>query len=75
MNRPYWLDFVYIAAWMIPPMLVAFAVSRMAALSGIVGLAAFFGILLVATIVWFLFLVLWTRLIKSETEPSEHNGT
>ncbi|PQO41278.1 hypothetical protein C5Y96_00775 [Blastopirellula marina] len=67
MNRPYWLDSVYILVWMLPPVLVAFVVSKMTGLSGIVGLAVFLGIGLVAIFLWLALLVLWSRLFKSES--------
>ena len=75
MNRPYWLDFVYFGVWMLPPALLALVASRMIGLSGIVGLAAFFGILFVAIAVWFVILVIWSRYSKSETETNIDKGT
>lgn len=75
MNRPYWLDFFYIIACTAPPILVAVVVSRMAGLSGVVGLAAFLGILIVAVMLWFAILVLWSRFSQSDTESNGENGT
>lgn len=66
MNRPFWLDSVYILALMVPPVLLALLVSKMIGLSGIVGLVVYFGIGLVAIFLWLLMFVVWTHLSKSD---------
>jgi len=71
MNRPFWLDIVYIAGGMTPPVIASWLTVQWLQLSGMVGLFSFIGILLVGTILWLGVLVTWSRFTKS----SDDSGT
>lgn len=63
------------ATWMVPPMLVAIVVSRIAGIPGIVAFTSFFGILIVTTFVWFIVIACCTQQRRSETKSNVNNGT
>jgi len=52
MNRPLWLDMVYINVAMLPPIIFAAMIPPWLGLNGIIGLAAFAAIAIVAVVVW-----------------------
>jgi len=63
MNRPLWLDMVYVTVAMSPPMILAAMIPAWLGLKGIIGLAAYLAIAIVAIVVWLAMLVVWSRLI------------
>jgi hypothetical protein len=59
MNRPFWLDIVYIMVVFSPAVCVAYAVARYIGPKGFWGLAAFTALSLVCIVLWIVILLAW----------------
>ena len=71
MNRPLWLDLLYVAGFFIPPTLVAAVgavfLSNWCELREWATMATYAGLAVMATVLWLVGLVAWTRITSSQS--------
>ena len=77
MGRPLWLDLIYLAAWFLPPALLgvagAVALSDWLALPGWAGLLVCLVFVVLAIGLWFIGLLVWTRITSPSGTDSRQN--
>ena len=72
MNRPLWLDLIYIASFFVPPTLVAafgaFGLSKWLELSGWIEFLAYAVLVILAIALWVIGLIAWNRIASSRAK-------
>jgi hypothetical protein len=78
MNRPYWLDLFYVAAFFVPPTAAAtvatILLSKWLKFSSWLALGTYITSVILATTLWLVGLVAWARLKSSKNERQDCNG-
>jgi hypothetical protein len=71
MNRPLWLDLLYVAGFFVPPTLVAAVgadfLSNWCELGGWAAVATYVGLAVIATVLWLVGLVAWARITSPQS--------
>ncbi len=68
MNKPKWLELIWLMCWLMPPLIVAAVISRFFALN----VGGYIGVVGISLIGWFVPIIMWSRFTSSDSD-NEHN--